>query len=139
MSRLSAIVASTDDLEHEDIKVPQWGNTVFRVSSMNLANRGKYLEGIIKAREEGNDLALAQINAELVVNCTFDPDDGSKVFEESDIPMLLTKHGGAVARLANKASTLSGLDAEADERLGKDYLASSETPSDDSSSSLPVS
>lgn len=140
MSRIASIVASADDIEHEDLTVPQWDNVVIRIKSMDLAKRGAYLERLIKARENEDDMAYAQLQAELVVHCATDPDDGSQAFDVSDIPMLLTKHGGVVNRLSNRASVLSGLDADAEERLGKPSQVSTEIPSDDSSSiSLTVS
>lgn len=132
-TRLASIVTAADDLESEDIVVPQWGVTL-RMKSMDTGHRGAYLERLIAAKDEGNDVAMAQIQAELVVHGAFDPEDGSQAFDESDIPMLLTKHGGVVARLATVAQRLSGLDRDAEERLGKDSSASTEIPSDDSSS-----
>lgn len=131
MSRISQLVASAADIEHEDVSVPQWGGVTLRIKSMDLAHRGQYLERLIKAREDEDSLALAQVQAELLVNCAYDPEDDSLAFTDADIPMLLTKHGGAVGRLATVASRLSGLDADAEERLGKDSSASTATPSAD--------
>lgn len=139
MSRIASIVASSNDLDHEDVTVSQWNNVVIRITSMDLAHRGAYLERIVKAREEQNDVAMAQLQAELLVHSAFDPEDNSQAFDLSDIPMLLTKHGGVVGRLSAIAQRLSGLDADAEERLGKDSLASTETPSDVSTSNSPES
>lgn len=134
MSRIASVVAASDDIESEDVPVAQWQNITLRLKSMDLLHRGAYLERMIKAREEEDDQGLAQIQAELVVHCAFDPEDDSLAFTAGDIPMLLTKHGGIVGMLASKASRLSGLDAEAEERLGKGSSVSSETQSADSSS-----
>ncbi len=137
MSRISDQVSSAVDIETEDVPVPLWGVTI-RLQSMDLANRGGYLDRMMKAREESDDMAIAQLQAEIVVACSFDPEDGSKVFTPADIPMLQTKHGGVVSMLSIKASRLSGLDPEAEERLGKAFLGSGEaTPSDGSTSTLP--
>lgn len=138
MSRIASLVASASDIEHEDVEVPKWGVTI-RLQSMDLASRGDYLEQMIKAREEQDSIAFAETQAKIVVASAFDPEDGSPVFNEGDIPMLMHKHGGVVAMLAAKANRLSGLDADAEERLGKGSSASGVTPSDDQSLSLPES
>lgn len=138
MSRIAEIVAQASDIEHEDMVIPQWGNVTLRIVSMDLAARGAYLEKLIKAREEGDDVEYAQLQAELLVRCATDPDDGSKAFALTDVPMLLTKHGAVVNRIANKATILSGLDADAEERLGKPLPVSAVIPSDDSSSTSPT-
>lgn len=132
MSRLSDLIKATDDIEHEDVPIGPWGVTL-RLKSMDLASRGGYLERMIKAREEENDMALAQLQAEIVVACAYDPEDDTKAFTVTDIDMLLTKHGGVVGLLANKASRLSGLDADAEERLGKGSWASTAEAQTDTS------
>lgn len=138
MSRIASLVASAEDLDHEDVYVPKWDVTI-RLRSMDLASRGDYLERMIKAREEEDSLALAQIQAKIVVASAFDPEDDTPAFNEGDIKLLMTKHGGVVGMLANKAQRLSGLDPDAEERLGKGSSDSGETPSDEASSFSPES
>lgn len=136
MSRISDLVSAANDLEFEDVPVTLWGVTI-RIKSMDAGHRGLYLERLIKAREEEDDVLLSQIQADLVIECCFDPEDGSKCFSDADAAMLLTKHGGVVGMLSTKASKLSGLDKDAEERLGKGSLVSTATPSVDSTLTSP--
>lgn len=139
MSRIADLVSTSNDLEFEDFPVKQWGGVTIRLKSMDVAHRGAYLERLIAARENEDSAALAQVQCELLVQSAYDPEDGSQAFTMDDIPMLKTKHGGVVGYLALKAQRLSGLDADAEERLGKDFSDSQETPSDDTSSTSPAS
>lgn len=139
MSRLSHAIAIVDDIDHEDVYVEKWGVTL-RIQGMDGHGRARYLRRIVEAREEEDDDALAQVEAEVLIECCYDPQDGTKAFDESDIGMLLTKHGGIIGMLSRKALVASGLDAEAEERLGKSSSVSTAdgdqaTPNDASTSS----
>lgn len=147
MSRISERVAQADDIEHEDVPVEKWGVTI-RLKGMNGHGRSEYLTRLVAAREEEDDEKVATLEASLVVACSFDPEDDSKVFDESDIEMLLSKSGAILGVLSTKAQRLSGLDQAAEERLGKPSLTSetpgpdvttpATTPSGDSSSASPA-
>lgn len=141
MSRISEKAAAANDISVETVSLKEWDCTV-EVRSMTGTERSQYLARLIKAREEEDTEALGQLEAELVVACTFDPEDNTKAFVESDIPMLMTKNGFILGGLAMKAQRLSGLDMAAESRLGKDSSTSAPTvapiaaitPSEDSSS-----
>ena len=68
----------------------------------------------------------------LLVNTCYDPDTGERVFEESDIEVLLGKAATVVERLATDAMRLSGMSSDSESQAGKD---SSGPLSEDSSSS----
>jgi hypothetical protein len=146
MSRLSEQVANANDIETVSVPIPQWGISV-DVKGMTGSERSKYLRRLIDAREAEDTDALGELDADLVIACTFDPDDGSKVFLESDKPMLQSKSGFIIGAIAMKAQRLSGLDVGAEERLGKGSSASvpttppvvEVTPSVDSSTPSPAS
>lgn len=138
MSRISQIVADAKDIETEEVPIPQWGVTI-EVRGMDGTNRSLYLNRFFKAKEEGNEEDLASIETDMLVFCCYDPEDGSQAFVAEDIPMLLTKSGAVIGRLATTAMRLSGLDKDAEKRWGK---VSSEgtppsTPNSDSSSTSP--
>jgi hypothetical protein len=126
MSRLSQLVATASDIEEESVKIPQWGISVI-VRGMDGNRRSQYLTRLIRAREDEDSDALGQLEAELVVACTFDPEDNTQAFSDTDIPMLMTKSGFVIGAVASKAQRLSGLDANAEERLGKDSSTSAPT------------
>lgn len=123
MSRLSEKIAVASDIDDEPVFIPKWDVTL-NVRGMDGNGRAEYLKKIVRARESEDDTELAQIEAEVLIQCLFDPDDGTRVFEDEDIPMLLTKHGGVIGMLSRKALVASGLDADAEERLGKPSSAS---------------
>lgn len=120
MSRLSAIVENVDDTQVEIVPITAWKIEV-EVRGMSLVERQNYLTALFKARAEEDQETLNRLDAEIVVECTYDPEDGSKVFTEAHIPMLMGKSAAVVAILSFKAQKLSGLDANAEERLGKDF------------------
>ena len=147
MSRISQLIATADDIESEDVEIPIWGCTI-RIKGMNGYGRSTYLARLIKAREEEDEQKISEIEAELIIACAYDPEDDSLCFVSSDVPMLLEHSGAVLGVLSQKALRLSGLDGEAETRLGKGSSASAvtdaqvvpaaETPSVDSTSTLPV-
>ena len=144
MSRISDLVAQAQDIETEDVEVPRWGVTV-RMQSMNGADRAQYIRSLVAAQEAEDEEALSELDAQLVVACTFDPETGEHAFLPSDIPMLMQKAGDIIGALSVKAQRLSGLDGKAEERLGKGFSTSESTddpepvttPNDDSFSVSP--
>lgn len=146
MSKISEAVAAANDIVKDCVEIPSWGVTI-EVRGMNGLARAHYFQRITEAREENDPAVLARIEAEILVQSLYDPEDGSLAFADSDIDMLLTKDGGVIGMLSKKALVASGLDADAESRLGKSSSASSstattskdETPSDASTSSSPTS
>ena len=144
MTRISDLVAQAQDIETEDVEIPRWGVTV-RVQSMSGVDRAKYIQNLVAAQEEDSPDLLSELDAQLVVACTFDPETDEPAFLVSDIPMLMSKAGDILGALSIKAQRLSGLDGKAEERLGKasstsgqaDSLAPVEVPNADSSSVSP--
>jgi hypothetical protein len=149
MSRLSLLIGDKPDITDEGVYVPLWGVTI-NIRSMDGNGRAAYLQRLVKAREEEDDEAIGQIECEILVQCAYDPEDGTQAFSDADIPMLMSKHGGVIGMLARKAVIASGLDNDAEERLGKPSSASptpaaeavaetDPTPSDVSTSPSPES
>lgn len=126
MSRISALVASTDDQQTEIVPIAAW-KVEIELRGMNIVERSDYIHRLIDARENEDQDALNQLDAEIVVACAYDPEDGSKAFDEADIPMLVTKSGAVIFPLSLKAQRLSGLDSEVESRLGKGFSTSALT------------
>lgn len=59
------------------------------------------------------DVDLAKLYPEIVVECTYIPDSGEKVFKSGDITELNNKAAGPVAQIADLAVELSGMGREA--------------------------
>jgi len=144
MSRISDVVRAKNDIPSEKVHIALWGIDV-EIRGMDLSTRTDYLAHLFEAREKDDQVALAQLDAEIIIACTYDPEDGSAAFEDADVTMLMTKAAAVIAPLSFKIQKLSGLDAGAEERLGKGFSASdlttapavATTPSAASSSASP--
>ena len=140
MSRLALAIADASDIDSELVPIPKWGGVTLKLIGMSAATRSEYLTRLMEARKSGDSQSLAQVEADLIVTCALDPETDEPAFEQSDIPMLLTKSGAVIGELSSRAMKLSGLDAKAEERLGKASSASTAaTPNDASTSSSPSS
>jgi hypothetical protein len=60
---------------------------------------------------------------ELVISCTFDPETGEQVFDETDLPNIMSKSGAALDKITTIAMRLSGFGADAIDEAGKDSLS----------------
>lgn len=102
LNRSSILEAA--DLLTEDVPVPEWGGTV-RVKSMTGAERTAW--GRLVAGADGQ-FDVVRYPASLVVACCVD-EAGAPLFTADDLPALMAKNGGAVARVQVVAERLNGL------------------------------
>lgn len=103
-SELRKTILNQNDLQSEDVTIPEWGVTV-QVRGMTAGDRFRLLQ---------NSSIDGKVNfqrwfPDLVIACVFDPESGEKVFEPADRDILLERSGKAVGQLAEVASRLSGL------------------------------
>lgn len=120
MSRISDAVRVVDDIPSEIVPIALW-NIEVEIRGMDLTTRTDYIAHLVEAREDDDQEALAKLDAEIIIACTYDPEDGSKAFLDGDADMLMTKAAAVIAPLSFKIQKLSGLDAGAEERLGKGF------------------
>lgn len=123
MSRISDIVAATDDEQKEVVDITAWGISI-EVRGLTLPQRSEYLRTLFEARDAEDQETLDSLDAQLCIEASYDPSDGTKVFDDSHLPMLMGKAAAVVTVLSFKIQKLSGLDMMAEERLGKDFSAS---------------
>jgi hypothetical protein len=126
MSDLSAKILSSQDIESELVEVPQWGVTVL-VKSMTAKDRSIMISN---ALESSGDFNVQQVLPDLVLLCTYDPETGERVFQDSDRDALVSKSAAPIEAIANVAMRLSGMLDGAVDAAGKD---SSPTVTDASS------
>ena len=105
-----AAILSADDIQTEAVAVPEWGGSVL-VKSMNGIERNTW--GKLCAGSDGQ-FDAKRYPAALAVSCCVG-EDGQALFTADDIPALLAKNGGAVARIQSVAERLNGIGAEAQE------------------------
>jgi hypothetical protein len=127
MSSLSAQIFAADDIESETIEVPQWGVTLL-IKSMSAKARALMVDNAMA--NNGGVFNIQQVMPDIVIQCTFDPETGERVFLDTDREALMAKSANAVEIVATVAMRLSGMTDEAVEAAGKEY---SPTQSDASS------
>lgn len=108
-------ILSAPDLETEDVAVPEWGGTV-RVKSLTAAQRDAFEASSIKGKGKNQTVNYANVRARLLALTIVD-EDGAPLFEHSDVKALGEKNAGAVDRLFEVASRLSGVGEEDVEEL----------------------
>lgn len=117
MSALKQAIADAKDIEQETLYVPLWDVTI-GVRSMDGNARANLIENFA---DENGRMSFRRLYPELLIQCTFDPDTGAAVFEdtEADRQLILSKSGAALEFVAKKAMEMSGLDAKSEEAAGK--------------------
>ena len=73
---------------------------------------------------------FAKMMPDIVIMCTYDPETGEQVFNESDREALMLKSGAALDMIVNTAMRISGLLDGAVDKAGKNF---STAPTADSS------
>lgn len=106
-------ILNADDLEVEDVPVPEWGGTV-RVRGLTGAERDSFEMRMAVARNKGS-LEQLDFRASVAGRCMVD-EDGERLFTDGQLPQLARKSGAALDRVFEVVQRLSGMeDAEAAE------------------------
>lgn len=115
MSELRDRILSAQDLASECLFVEEWGVEV-EVRGMSARARAVLLQQALV----GDRVDLASAYPLLVIECTFHPETGERLFTRDDIDALSDKAGSALERIAVAAARLSGIDGDAAERSKSD-------------------
>jgi hypothetical protein len=150
------MILQADDLEYEDVYVPEWKGTV-RVKALTGRERddfeasctrelpardphtGKIIRGQYEYRRD-----VENVRAKLVVRSVID-DQGKRIFRDQDANALGDKNAAPLDRLFDVASRLSRISAEDIEELAGNSAAGqtgdtpSSSPSDSEDSPSPSS
>jgi len=120
-------ILAVEDLEVEDLEVPEWKGTV-RVRALTGAERDDYEASMHQQRGKNNYVRnLANVRAKLVVRCVVD-EDGKRIFTDQDANALGKKSAAALDRIFEVAARLSRLSEEDVEELaGKSESDQSES------------
>lgn len=95
-------ILGADDLEAEDVAVPEWGGTV-RVRGLSGTERDK-----LEARYSG-DKPRDNFRAALAAAALVDADDKRMFRSEAEVKRLGDRSSAALERVCNVAMRLSGL------------------------------
>jgi hypothetical protein len=108
------------DNEPEEVDVPEWGGTVL-VRGMTGRERDAFEMSMLQPGRGGRrTIDPANVRAKLVARCVVD-DDGNRLFTDADVAELGGKSAAAVDRVYAVAARLSGMGAEDQEDLVRDF------------------
>ena len=118
MSNLSDKIFAVQDLDREEVKIPEWSNgepLTLYVRTMTGGERDEFEHCILQKSRGGAITDARGIKSKLVVATLVDA-DGVSVFEGSDIERLESKSAAVIDRLVGVAQRLNGLtDKDVDE------------------------
>ena len=123
-------ILQADDLEYEDVEVPEWGGTV-RVRALNGTDRDAYEASLRQLRGKEFVPNTVNVRAKLVAKAVVG-EDGERLFSDQEVSALGKKSAAALDRVFEVAARLSRISEEdVDDLAGK----SGNDPGDDSVSS----
>lgn len=104
-AELRKLILEADDLKSEVLDIPEW-NVKVEVRALSGRERARLFKAATGA---DGSVDMERWMLDLVLATTFDPEDGTKVFELADRDHLAAKSGAALQRIHDKAAQLSGL------------------------------
>ena len=114
MSLLSkTAILAAQDLQTEDVEVPEWGGTV-RVRSFTGRERDAFEASMVRGEGRDRKVDLTNMRARLVGLTVID-ETGQRLFTDEEVDLLGAKSGAALDRvfaIAQKLNGLSGADVE---------------------------
>lgn len=122
-------ILAANDVQYEDVEVPEWGGTV-RVKSLMGKERDALESSMIVGKGKNTNVNLNNLRAKLVARSVVD-EDGKRLFSDDDIVALGEKSAAALNRVYEVAQRLSGVTQEDIDELTKN----SETAQSDDSGS----
>ena len=120
-------VLNAKDVATEIVVVPEWDNVKMEIRGFTVGERLDFYD---RVSDDNRTVNKANFYPELVIACSFDPETGQKIFEAADRDMLKGKSAGAVEKVTEVASRLSGM-SDSDVKDAETDL--DETPTDVSS------
>lgn len=120
-------ILAVDDVQYEDVEVPEWGGKV-RVKSLTGKERDGLEASMIVGKGKNANVNLSNLRAKLVARAVVD-ENGKRVFGDDDIAALGAKSAAALTRVYEVAQRLSGITQEDVDELTKN---SETAPSEDS-------
>lgn len=113
-------ILEAQDIETQRVRVPEWGGDVL-VRGMTGAERDAFEAMIVEKRGNNYQVNMHNMRAKLAAWTVVD-EDGKRLFSEADVEALSQKSAGALQRIFNVASELSGITAGDMEELAKNLM-----------------
>lgn len=108
-------ILQVEDLEREEVEVPEWGGSVI-VRAMTAEERDAFEQSMIERKGKKVDVNLKNARARLVALTVVD-EEGNRLFTDADIAALGRKSSAPITRISDVARRLSGLDEEEIEEM----------------------
>lgn len=112
-----AAILAAPDITTEDVEVPEWGGVV-RVRGLTASQRDEFEGNSLQGKGKNTSVNFVNMRARLVALCIVD-EQGRPLFSERDIHDLGAKSAGAMDRLFDAATRLSGIGDHDVEELTK--------------------
>jgi hypothetical protein len=127
-------ILTANDLQTEDVEVPEWGGAV-RVRSFTGRERDAFESSMVRGDGRDRKVDLTNMRARLVGLTVID-ETGQRLFTDDEVDLLGAKSGAALDQVFAVAQKLNGLSGADVEELSKN---SSDVPSavSTSASALP--
>jgi len=122
-------ILKVQDIQIEEVDVPEWGGSVF-VKGMTGTERESFEKTIMDQRGKTSVVNMDNFRAKLVVYSTCD-EKGNLIFKNSDVAALSEKSAAPLVRIAEVATRLSAIGKQDIEELTEELEAN---PTDGSTS-----
>ena len=110
-------ILTANDLQTEDIEVPEWGGAV-RVRSFTGRERDAFESSMVRGDGRDRKVDLTNMRARLV-GLTVINETGQRLFTDDEVDLLGAKSGAALDRVFTIAQKLNGLSGADVEELSK--------------------
>jgi hypothetical protein len=115
-NKLRDKILNSVDVEQEKVYVKQWDVEIL-IKGMTGKQRDNLLQQCVNPKTGATN--MNKLNTLLVIESCFDPETEEKLFEMADFDLIANKSAGALSKVIQVASRLSGLDEMALEEAAK--------------------
>jgi hypothetical protein len=111
MVDLKKKIFEAKDIKEELVDVPEWGCKVL-LRGLSGEQRATVLSGVMP-NPQVQRMDYKKLYGETLVFGLCDPETKQPIFQPTDIPIIMSKSGGIVERLATMVMELSGMSGNA--------------------------
>lgn len=111
-------ILGLDDLQVEEVTIPEWKNMVVCVHSLSGVERDALEASLMKIDGKKSVVKLDNLRAKVVVSSAYDQND-NRLFQDTDADALGKKNAAALNRIFTVAQRLSGITSEDVDELTK--------------------
>jgi Phage tail assembly chaperone len=111
-------ILELDDLQSEEVVVPEWGGIVVAVRSLSGTERDALEASMTQVKGKKTEVNFRNMRAKMVVRASYDQ-DGKRLFRDEDEAAVGRKNSAALQRIFEVAARLSGITASDVDELTK--------------------